>query len=278
MKTYYMLTKPGIIMGNLITTAGGFALACKAGFSILLFLEMLVGLGCVIASACICNNYIDRYADQKMARTKNRGFAKGTVSPFKALLLAIALGVSGVTILAIFTNLLATLTAIAGFFIYVVVYSYVKYFSDCATLLGSISGAIPPVVGYVTVSNKLDLGALLLFSILVLWQMPHFYSIALYRYDDYVAASIPVLPITKGAHATKVQMVAYIVAFMGAVGMLTVLGYTGYAYLVVATLLGGSWLALSFKGFKAKDDKKWARKMFALSLFAIVGFSAMLFI
>lgn len=276
MRTYYMLTKPGIIMGNLITTAGGFALACRAGFNFFLFFEMLGGLGFVIASACICNNYIDRYADQKMARTKNRGLAKGTVSPVKALSLATVLGLSGLTILAIFTNLLATLVALAGFFIYVVVYSYVKYFSDCATLLGSISGAVPPVVGYVAVSNSLDMGALLLFLILVLWQMPHFYSIALYRQDEYAAASIPVLPITKGVYVTKVQMVAYIVAFMTATAMLTVLGYTGYAYLIIATLLGGTWLALSFKGFKAKDDKRWARKMFAVSLVTIVGLSILL--
>ena len=276
MRTYYMLTKPGIIMGNLITTAGGFALACRAGFNFFLFFEMLVGLGFVIASACICNNYIDRYADQKMERTKNRGLAKGSISPFKALSLAFVLGLSGLTILAIFTNLLATFVAFLGFFIYVVVYSYVKYFSDCATLLGSISGAVPPVVGYVAVSNRLDMGALLLFLILVLWQMPHFYSIALYRQDEYAAASIPVLPITKGVYVTKVQMVAYIIAFMAATAMLTVLGYTGYAYLVIATLLGSTWLALSFKGFKAKDDKRWARKMFAVSLITIVGFSILL--
>ncbi len=276
MRTYYMLTKPGIIMGNLITTAGGFALACRAGFNFFLFFEMLVGLGFVIASACICNNYIDRYADQKMERTKNRGLAKGSISPFKALSLAFVLGLSGLTILAIFTNLLATLVAFLGFLIYVVVYSYVKYFSDCATLLGSISGAVPPVVGYVAVSNRLDMGTLLLFLILVLWQMPHFYSIALYRQDEYAAASIPVLPITKGVYVTKVQMVAYIIAFMAATAMLTVLGYTGYAYLVIATLLGSTWLALSFKGFKAKDDKRWARKMFALSLVTIVGFSILL--
>ncbi len=278
MKTYYMLTKPGIIMGNLITTAGGFALASRAGINFLLFLEMLVGLAFVIASACICNNYIDRYADQKMARTKNRGFAKGTVSPIKALLFALFLGLSGLAILFYFTNFLATLVALAGFFIYVVVYSYVKYFSDCATLLGSISGAVPPVVGYVAVNNSLDIGALLLFLILVLWQMPHFYSIALYRSKEYAAASIPVLPLTKGVYATKVQMIAYICAFMGATAMLTLLGYTGYSYLIIATILGGSWLALSFKGFKAKDDNRWARKMFALSLVTIVGISMTLFI
>ncbi len=265
-------------MGNLITTAGGFALASKAGINVLLFLEMLIGLGFVIAAACICNNYIDRFADQKMARTKNRGFAKGSVSPLKGLSLAFLLGISGLVILYLFTNLLATLVALSGFLIYVVVYSYVKYYSDFATLVGSISGAVPPVVGYCAVSNTLDLGAILLFSILVLWQMPHFYSIAIYRYDEYLAASIPVLPITKGAQATKIQMVAYIIAFMGATALLTILGYTGFTYLAVAMVLGGSWLAFSFKGFKAKDDKKWARKMFAISLFAIIGFSAMLFI
>jgi protoheme IX farnesyltransferase len=277
MKTYYMLTKPGIIMGNLITTAGGFALASKAGLNFLLFIQMLIGLGLVIASACICNNYIDRIADQKMARTKNRGFAKGSVSIIKALSLALGLGLSGVFILAYFTNLLTVCVAISGFFIYVVVYSYVKYYSHFSTLMGSIAGAVPPVVGYTAVSNKLDLGAVLLFAILVLWQMPHFYSIALYRFDEYKAASIPVLPVTKGVYLTKVQMVIYIIAFMGATSLLTILGYTGYAYLVLATLLGGTWLVFSFKGFKAQDDKKWARKMFAISLVTIVSISASLF-
>lgn len=264
-------------MGNLITTAGGFALACKAGFNFLLFLQMLMGLGMVIASACICNNYIDRVADQKMARTKNRGFAKGSVSITKALFLALTLGGLGILVLAFFTNLLTVLVAAAGFFIYVVVYSYVKYFSHFATLMGSIAGAVPPVVGYTAVSNKLDLGAGLIFLILVLWQMPHFYSIALYRFDEYKAASIPVLPITKGVYLTKIQMACYIIAFMGATSLLTILGYTGYAYLILATLLGSTWLALSFKGFKAKDDKKWARKMFAVSLVTIVTISASLF-
>ncbi len=277
MKTYYMLTKPGIIMGNLITTAGGFSLACTAGINFLLFLQMLIGLGLVIASACICNNYIDRIADQKMSRTKNRGFAKGSVSITKALILALGLGLSGVAILALFTNLLTVCVAISGFFIYVVVYSYVKYYSHFATLMGSIAGAVPPVVGYTAVSNRLDLGSFLLFAILVLWQMPHFYSIALYRFDEYKAASIPVLPITKGVYLTKVQMVIYIIAFMGATSLLTILGYTGYAYLVLATLLGGTWLLFSFKGFKTSDDKKWARKMFAISLVTIVSISASLF-
>ncbi len=264
-------------MGNLITTAGGFALASKLGINYLLFLQMLVGLGFVIASSCICNNYIDRIADSKMARTKKRGFVQGTVSPKIAFILSGVLGISGLAILFFFTNILATLVALAGFLIYVLGYSFVKYYTDYATLLGSVAGAVPPVVGYTAASGRLDLGGIILFFILVLWQMPHFYSIALYRFDDYKAASIPVLPITRGSYVTKVQMVLYIVAFIGTAALLTALGYTGYIYLAIATTLGALWLALSFKGFKAKDDKKWARQMFAVSLVTIIGVSLSLF-
>ncbi len=272
-----MLTKPGIIMGNLITTAGGFALASKMGFNYWLFLEMLVGLGLVIASSCICNNYIDRIADAKMVRTKNRGFAKGEVSPTKAFILSGILGTIGFATLLYFTSPLTAAVALAGFLIYVIGYSFVKYYTDYATLLGSVAGAVPPVVGYTAASGRLDLGGIILFFILVLWQMPHFYSIALYRFDDYKAASIPVLPITRGSYTTKVQMILYIVAFMGSTALLTALGYTGYIYLAIATILGGLWLIWSFKGFKAKDDKKWARQMFAVSLVTIIGVSLSLF-
>jgi protoheme IX farnesyltransferase len=277
MKTYYMLTKPGIIMGNLITTAGGFALASRLGFNPYIFLIMLLGLGCVIASACICNNYIDRFADQKMDRTKTRGFATGDVSTVKAFALAACLVLVGSFVLGYFVNLLSMLVALGGFVIYVALYSIVKYHTDLATLVGSISGAVPPVVGYVAVSNRLDLGALLLFLLLVTWQMPHFYSIAVYRSEDYAKANIPVLPLTRGVHMAKVQMVLYISAFLITASLITILGYAGYAYLGIAMVFGGSWFVLSLKGFKAKDDKRWARKMFAVSLLTIVTISASLF-
>lgn len=272
-KTYYMLTKPGIIMGNLVTTVAGFALAAKGGIDLFLFLATLIGLTLVIASACVCNNYIDRKSDQKMARTKNRALAKGLISENKAIIFAFFLGVIGVLVLALFTNFIALMVALGGFFIYVGLYSIFKYHTTYATLIGSMSGAVPPVVGYCAVSHHFDLGAALLFSILVLWQMPHFYSIALFRFDDYTAAAIPVLPIIKGAYVTKVHMLLYIIAFIPAVLMLTFLGFTGYAYLVVAGALSFGWLILCIKGFKAPSDKIWARKMFVFSLVTIMGIS-----
>ena len=278
LKTYYLLTKPGIIIGNLITTAGGFALASKGQIDPALFLALLLGLGPVIASACIFNNYIDRISDAKMARTKNRPLAKGAIAPWKAIVFALALGVIGLILLLLYTNFLAALVAFGGFFVYVILYSFWKGSSMHATLVGSISGAVPPVVGYVAVSGQIDLGAALLFLILVLWQMPHFYAIAMFRQKEYEAASIPVLPIMKGIHATKVQMLLYCIAFALSCALLTLLGLTGKAYLIVVSILSLSWIYLSIRGFQAKNDIAWARSMFRLSLVIITVLSTMLYV
>src|SRR5690606_7769436 len=115
-KTYYLVTKPGIILGNLITTTAGFALASRGHFDLFLFLTMFCGLGAVIASACVFNNYIDLDADSKMKRTKNRPMVQGLISGRHAMLFASALGFLGFSILAYFTNLLAVVVASVGFF------------------------------------------------------------------------------------------------------------------------------------------------------------------
>lgn len=270
-KTYYMLTKPGIIFGNVITTAAGFALASKGNFDYRLFLATLLGLGFVIASAGVFNNYIDRVMDAKMARTKNRALVKGLVSEQNALIFATLLGLLGTLILASYTNPLTVGVALTGFFVYLVLYAFYKYRSFYGTLVGSIAGAVPPVVGYCAVSNNLDAGAFIIFMILVLWQMPHFFAIAMYRFDDYAAASIPVLPVQKGMYVTKVHMLLYIVAFTLTAMLLTIAGYTGYVYFVVAALLGLAWLGLCIRGFNIKNDTRWARQMFILSLMVIMG-------
>lgn len=271
LKTYFLLTKPGIIMGNLITTAGAFVLGSRGHFDPLLFLATASGLFFVIASACVFNNAIDREADRKMARTKSRALAKGSIPLISALAFAVIMGVIGLVIFAQFTNVLAVVSASVGFFVYVGLYSLWKYRSRYATLVGSISGAIPPVVGYCAASNTFDAGAAILFMILVLWQMPHFYSIALFRIDEYAAASIPVLPLEKGIFRTKIHMVLYILAFIAALFMLR--GYIGTVALTISAFLGLAWLALCFKGFRVTDDKVWARQMFRLSLVVVTAFS-----
>lgn len=271
MINYYLLTKPGIILGNLLTVAAGFLLASKDVFHVGLFLATLTGLALVMASACVFNNFIDRQIDKKMERTKNRAFAKGLISPYNAILFAIFIGILGEWILFLYTNVLTLFIANLGFFIYVVLYSLWKCHTVYGTAIGSIAGAIPPVVGYCAVSNHFDIGAFLLFSMLVLWQMPHFFSIALYHYEDYATAGIPTLPIAKGIIRTKIHMIFYIVGFIGAAFMLTFFNYTSNMFLIVASVLGLFWLGLSIKGFASSNDQKWGKQMFQLSLVIIVS-------
>lgn len=272
-KTYYLLTKPGIILGNIVTTAAGFFLASKNHIDWPLFLYTLAGLALVIGSACVFNNYTDRNADKKMERTKNRGLPSGLISGVKAIIFALLLLLSGVFILFYFVNFLCVLIAIIGFCIYVILYGIFKYLTIHGTLIGSLSGGIPPVVGYCAASNNFDLGALLLFLIVVVWQMPHFFSIAIYRFDDYLKVAIPVLPIQKGVQASKTHILIYIIAFIFLAPMLTFFGYTGYFYLITSLLLGLIWLGICLKGLKRKDNKIWARKMFFFSLVCIAGLS-----
>jgi heme o synthase len=265
-KTYFMVTKPGIILGNAITAAGGFALASRGQFDLGLFLTTLVGLALIIASACVINNFIDRASDEKMARTKNRALVTGMITQGSAIRFAIVLGLLGATSLIVFSNLLAMAIALFGFFVYIVLYSLSKYHTVHGTLIGSIAGAIPPVVGYCSVSDRIDLGSCLLFLMIVMWQMPHFFAIAIYRLEDYAKASIPVLPIKKGIHVAKVQMLLYVIAFIIVSFTLTAFHYTGHLYLIATALLGIAWLWLCFKGFHCDNDRIWARNMFLFSL------------
>lgn len=271
MINYYLLTKPGIILGNLLTVAAGFLLASKGLIDFGLFFATLMGLTFIMASACVFNNYIDRQVDRKMERTKNRALVLGLISGRHAILFAIVLAVFGNLILLLYTNLLTVFVAGAGFFVYVVLYSLWKCRTIYGTAIGSIAGAVPPVVGYCAVSNQFDVGALILFSIMVLWQMPHFFSIAMFHFDDYSAAGIPVLPVKKGMLRTKIHMVVYILCFILATMMLTFFNYTGYVYLMVAMSFGLMWLCLCIQGFKSDNDCVWGRHMFRLSLLIITS-------
>src|SRR3989344_342933 len=267
MKTYYNLTKPGIIYGNAITATAGFFLASQGQIDWQLLLAALVGLSLIIASGCVFNNLFDRDIDSRMERTKNRALAKGSISKQSAIIYAITLGLVGTLVLMNYTNFLTTLVALTGLFIYVGLYSPLKRHSIHTTLIGSLAGATPPAVGYCAVTNQFDLGAIILFLILVAWQLPHFYAIAIRRLDEYRAASIPVLPIKKGVQVTKIYIVIYIINYIITASLLTVFGFTGLTYLAVTVFLGLTWLRFAIQGFKAHiNDQQWASKMFRFSL------------
>lgn len=275
-QTYYQLTKPGIIYGNLMNATAGFLLACRWHIDWRLLAATLVGTALVIASACVLNNYIDRGIDKHMARTKKRALVTGIIPLQNAIIYAIILGSLGFLIMALYTNWLTVILGTLAVFVYVVLYGWAKRNSVHSTVVGSIAGALPLVAGYTAVTNHLDKGAWLLFFILVFWQMPHFYAIAIRRKSEYKAAGIPVLPLKRGVRHTKIQMLLYIVAFTIAASLLTVFGYTGYIYLAVVVLLGLTWLWFGLKGFASKDDTAWARKMFLFSLIVTLSLSIVL--
>lgn len=276
MINYYLLMKPGIILGNLVTLAAGFLLASKGTIDFALFSYTLLGLGFIMGSGCVFNNLIDLERDRKMKRTQSRPLVLGLISPFQAKIYGGILLMMGNLILIKFTNGLTVALADFGFFVYVILYSLWKGRTVFGTAIGSIAGAIPPVVGYCAVKNQIDLGAVLLFLLLVMWQMPHFFSIAILHLDDYTAAKIPALPLVKGLHRAKIHMVLYILAFNLIVLAMTYLGYTGLLYLIVTFALGLGWLILSLTGFKTQDSLAWSRKMFQWSLVLIVSTSFVL--
>lgn len=210
---YYWLTKPGIVYGNALMAIAGYFFGANGSPTLTVFLAMLVGICAVMASACVFNNVIDRDIDARMERTKQRAIPAGAIPPAEALMFASFLLVVGLVLLLLGTNLLTAIVALAGHLAYVVLYTYAKRKTIHGTLIGTLSGSTPPVIGYVAATGALDVTALLLFLALAAWQMAHFYAIAIFRRDDYAAAAIPVLSVVKGLDETKRQITIYVGVF-----------------------------------------------------------------
>lgn len=276
-KHFIQITKPGIIFGNVLSVAGGFFLAAQGHVDLGLFLATVIGTSLVVASGCAFNNCIDRDIDVKMERTRNRAIVQGLISVKVALVYATVLGLLGFGLLYKLANPLAAFAGLVGFAIYVGLYSlYLKRKSVHGTLVGSLSGAMPPVIGYVAVTGRFDMAALTLLVMFSLWQMPHSYAIAIFRLNDYRAASIPVLPVERGIPVAKRHILYYILAFVLATLMLTLGGYAGLSYMAVAAAMGMYWLYMAWTGYKASDDRVWARKLFVFSIFTITALSVMM--
>ncbi len=274
---YLALTKPGILTGNAITMTAGFGLASREVFDFPLFGATLLGLLLIMGASCVFNNCIDREADSKMKRTQNRPLAKGEIGLHKALLFGSFLALLGGSILFYGTQALTTAIAFLGAVIYVCLYSFLKYYSRHGILVGSLAGAVPPVVGFTAVTGEVTGGAALLFGMMALWQMPHSYAIAIFRQNDYAAANIPVFPLAKGMEETKRQMFFYTAGFLVVSTLFFPLGYRGYGYLALALALGSFWLFLAWQGLRTQDDLGWARKMFRFSLLVVMILSCALF-
>lgn len=267
-RTLVQLTKPGIIAGNLITTLGGFFLASRGSVSFTALLCVIVGVSLVIASGCVLNNWFDRDIDALMKRTRHRPLVTGELQEKTVFVYATILGIAGLLLLGLTTNGLTVLLGITGLLIYVGAYTLcLKRNHPVSTEVGSISGAIPPLMGYVAVTDSLDLTAWLLFLLVVLWQMPHHYAITIYRLKDYRAANIPVLPSTIGEASTLKRITVYIAIFWLASLGLFIIGATGWLYLFGTTIINVIWLYTAYASTLSPERK--ARKLFFQSLWVI---------
>ncbi|MDR3568278.1 MAG: heme o synthase [Syntrophobacteraceae bacterium] len=274
---YVDIAKPGILSANLVSTAGGFFLASRGRVDTALLLATVTGVSLVVASACVFNNYLDRDLDKIMERTCNRVLPRGAVPARAACLYAAFLAIIGAVLLETEVNTLSLVVVSAGFIIYVGVYSLLlKRTCVYATLIGSLAGAAPPLAGYCAAANRFDLGAAILTAIFVLWQVPHYYAIGIFRCDDYAAAKIPVLPVQQGATAAKRHIVCYILLYTAAAPMLTLCGYTGYRYLAAATASGLIWLFIALSGNKTSNERLWAWKLYIFSILAMLVLSLMM--
>lgn len=279
---YLQLTKPGIIGSNLITLSAGFLLAAQGQVNVALWLLTALGTALVIASGAVCNNLIDQDIDALMLRTQQRPLVLGLVAPAPALLFAVGLGLSGFMLLAAYSSLVATLLAIAGWLVYVGLYSlYFKRHSIHGVAIGSLSGAAPPMIGYCAISHQIDAAVLCLGLILCLWQIPHAYAIALRRLDDYQAAKLRLLPLVKGVALTQRHMQRYILLFTVASTSLYWLGYAGIYYLITMIIAGAAWRwAARNTPPKTPPPRSelghWGLTLFLYSIAIIMLFSLML--
>ncbi|MEN2465120.1 heme o synthase [Ornithinibacillus sp. FSL M8-0202] len=261
--------KTGIIKSNLVPMFAGLTLAMytyeyKITDKIPEMILAIIGTAFIIGAAGAFNNVYDRDIDAVMERTKVRPTVTGAISIKATIWLAIVLAVLGIVALS-FTTLLSAFLGFMGLFLYIVPYTmWTKRRTVYNTEVGSLSGAMPPLIGWAAIYPDITHPALLgLFVIAILWQMPHFYAIAIRRHDDYKAASVPMLPVVKGIKRTYLQTNIYLIIMMLASFLL---GSLSIGLMLVGLLLGGIWLIISFVAYRQEDSEKWAKMLFIYSL------------
>jgi protoheme IX farnesyltransferase len=271
-KAYYQLTKPGIIRANVITAVAAFFLASEGVIDTATLLGLIIGTTLVVASGCVFNNYLDRKIDKHMKRTKNRALVTGVIKPVQALRFGWMLLIVGSGILVFLTNLLTALIGIIAVALYVYAYGYAKRHTHYATEVGTLPGAASILAGYTAVTGSLDLTAWLLFVVMVVWQLPHFLAITIFRSEEYAAAKLSVLPHRIGVEATQRRIMFGILGFGISTMVLGLIASLSIWYFMVMFALSMYWLYSALSGYQVTEQIKWARKVFGYSLIILLLF------
>ncbi len=267
---YFALTKPEVNFLIVVTTFAGFYLGCPSAwrdFPFLRSMNAVLGTLLVASGTGALNQYIERHFDAQMRRTARRPLAAGRLRPLAVLWFGIALSVLGSVYLAFAVNLLASLLAVSTLLSYLFFYTPLKRKSPLCTLVGAFSGAMPPLIGWAAASGQLSFGAWILYSVLFLWQFPHFMSIAWMYREDYARAGYLVLPHDERARARVVNWQTLLpLLVLGSVSLLLAMtSKSSAAYCIGAVLL---WAGFSYYGarFAVRKSSSSARQLLAASI------------
>ncbi|MCB1617769.1 MAG: heme o synthase [Pseudomonadales bacterium] len=240
---YLELCKPKVVALMILTSIVGMFLAVPGMVPWDVLLLGNLGIALVSASGAVINHVIDRRIDTLMARTHKRPVAVGRVSPARAMLFALLIGVVGMAILLIFVNPLCAWLTLAAFVGYAFIYTgYLKRATPQNIVIGGIAGAAPPLLGWSAVTGTVDPHALLLVLIIFAWTPPHFWALAIHRKEDYAKANIPMLPVTHGDRYTKLHILLYTAVLFAAALLPAATGMSGWIYLAGASLLGAGFI------------------------------------
>ena len=236
--SYINLCKPKIVLLLTVTALVGMLLSINFYSNILDGLASLLGFALLAGASAALNQIFDRETDKNMNRTKTRPLASGEISLFSALTFTAILLFVGSSLLLYFSNLLTLLITTFGFIFYSLIYTiYLKWATPQNIVIGGLSGALPPLIGWTAVNNDISLLPLILVLVIFLWTPPHFWPLAIDRLDEYKKEGVPMMPIAKGVSRTKKEMVVYAILLLAASLAPFFYGLTGYFYLISTTTL-----------------------------------------
>jgi protoheme IX farnesyltransferase len=278
LRAFLALTKPRVVSLIVFTAVIGMLLATPGMVPLPLLLAATTGIALVAGSAAAVNCLVEQRIDARMQRTRWRPLPRGELSALQTVVFAGALGGFGLWLLSHFVNALTMWLTLATFVGYAIVYTLIlKPLTPQNIVIGGASGAMPPVLGWAAVTGEIGNEALLLFLIIFAWTPPHFWSLALYRTEDYARAGVPMLPVTHGKEYTRLQVLLYTLILFGVSLLPFAAGMSGLVYLAAAVTLGGVYLVYSVR-IRAAYSDRLARGAFRYSIVYLAALFAALLV
>ena len=265
-REFILLTKPRVNLLIMFTAIVGMLLAHDSSLNFEIIFFASLGIGLAASAAAIINQVIDQKIDSIMDRTKSRPLVQGNIKASHAVMFALFLSTSSLFILYIFVNLLTAILTFISIIIYSLIYSvYLKNLNSQNIVIGGIAGAMPPLLGWTSVTNQIEAFPLVLFLIIFLWTPPHFWALAVYKYDDYLKADVPMLPITHGKDFARLHIFLYSILLFCITLFPYLLGFSGLIYLIGSFTFGIKFVVDSYLLMVLKTDKR-AIELFKYSI------------